>query len=145
MAANKAATVVPKVSGNAPKADFYVTPNGTAFSSTGHRYFGDEKTLNSAQQGILPAKENGMYFSFDKYDDALEAKDKLQIPYAPTYRASFDTLDNIDNFQIPKGKWNQADYFEPITKDFPNFGTGGATQGLINNHPVNIYDLYKMK
>ena len=27
-------------------------------------------------------------------------------------------------------KWGKADYLEPITKDFPEFGKGGATQAI---------------
>ena len=36
----------------------------------------------------------------------------------------------VDDVEIPKGKWGKADYLEPITKDFPEFGKGGATQAI---------------
>lgn len=45
-------------------------------------------------------------------------------------KASFDTLQIVDDIEIPKGKWGKADYLEPITKDFHEFGKGGATQAI---------------
>jgi len=80
----------------------------------------------------LSAKKGGAYVSFDKYDDAIIASDKLQIPYRPDYRVSGDTLDVIDDISIPKGDWGRASYLEPLTKDFKKFGPGNATQIIID-------------
>ena len=63
------------------RADFYVTPDGDVIPSTGYRYSARNVTdLMDARSGNLPARESGMYFSFDSYDDAIIAQNKLQIP-----------------------------------------------------------------
>ena len=54
-----------------------------------------------------------------------------------TAKVSFNTLQIIDDIGVPYG-------LEPITQDFPQFGSGGATQvithskiDLIINYPKN--------
>jgi hypothetical protein len=127
------------------KTDFYVTPSGTAVPSTGQRYFArNPELLQSAKDGVLPARSNGMYFSFDKIDDAIIAQGKLQIPYRPEYRVSFDTLQIIDDIKVPNGDWGRASYLEPLTKDFMQYGPGKATQAITNS-PVNISEIYKLR
>ena len=98
-----------------------------------------------AKKGYIEARSDGMYFSFDKIDDSIIAQGKLQIPYRPEYRISFDTLNIIDDINIPKGKWGTASYFEPITKDFKNFGPGGATQMVTYARISSILELFKLR
>lgn len=68
---------------------------------------------------------------FDKMDDAIIAQGKLQIPYRPEYRISFNTLNIIDDIHIPEGKWGTANYLEPIIRDFKMFGRRCNTSGNI--------------
>ena len=79
--------------------------------------------------GQIPS---GNYYSFAKIDDMTQASSKLQVPHDARYRADFDTLPYVDKTRIPNGDWSKADYLEPITKDFPGFGQGGATQAVID-------------
>jgi hypothetical protein len=41
------------------------------------------------------------------------------------------------NLKIPHGRFGSADYLEPITKDYPEFGTGGAIQA-ISRRPIKL-------
>ena len=69
---------------NNKSADFYVTPNGDAMPSTGYRYSARRvSVIQNARKGYMEARNDGMYFSFDKLDDAITAQGKLQIPYRP--------------------------------------------------------------
>ncbi|WP_161632846.1 hypothetical protein ACTACG_06125 [Pseudomonas syringae] len=43
-----------------------------------------------------------------------------------------DTEQILDDVRIPQGQWGKADYLEPITVDFPQCGSGGATQAITN-------------
>lgn len=52
------------------------------------------------------------------------------MPHDAAIRLEFDTSQILDDVRIPKGAWGQADYLEPLTKDFPQFGEGGATQAV---------------
>lgn len=113
------------------KPMFYVKPTGEAIPSTAYRYVGsDAKYLDDfVKNGQIPS---GNYYSFDKIDDMTQASSKLQVPHDARYRAEFDTLPYVDKTRIPNGDWGKADYLEPITKDFPGFGQGGATQAVID-------------
>lgn len=46
------------------------------------------------------------------------------------------TLQLADDLRIPHGEWGQADWLEPVTKDFPEYGEGGATQAVTNQRIV---------
>ena len=128
------------------QADFYVMPNGDVAPATGYRYsVRNISIIQNAKKGYIGARNDGMYFSFDKIDDSIIAQGKLQIPYRPEYRISFDTLNIIDDINIPKGKWGTASYFEPITKDFKNFGPGGATQMVTYARISSILELFKLR
>jgi len=50
-------------------------------------------------------------------------------------------LDYINDMSIPRGNWGQANYFEPIVRDFPQYGSGGATQAIVNNN-INITNIW---
>jgi hypothetical protein len=93
--------------------------------------------MSYAKSGILPAKRGGIYVSFDKIDDAIIASDKMQIPYRPDYRVSGNSLDIIDEMQIPLGEHGRAGSLEPLTKDFPNFGPGKGSQVVVTG-PVRV-------
>ena len=34
----------------------------------------------------------------------------------------------VDDVRVPYGKWGTAEHLEPIVKDYPQLGQGGATQ-----------------
>ena len=128
------------------RPDFYVAPNGDVIPATGYRYSARNVLLiQNAKKGYMVARSDGMYFSFDKIDDAIIAQGKLQIPYRPEYRISFDTLDILDDLHIPKGNWGRANYLEPITKDFKIFGPGGATQAVTYSKIKSIIDISKLR
>ena len=55
----------------------------------------------------------------------------------PSHWVSFDTLPLIDDLMIPSGRWNTTNVLEPITKTFPEWGKGGATQA-ITNQPIRV-------
>ena len=55
----------------------------------------------------------------------------------PTLRVEFDTAQILDDVRIPQGMWGEADHLEPLTRDFPQFGSGGATQA-ITNRPIQV-------
>ena len=50
-----------------------------------------------------------------------------------SYKVSFDTLQIVDDISVPHGKWGTADYLEPITRDYPEYGPGGATQAITHS------------
>ncbi len=87
------------------------------------------------------------YISFNDVSNlsSEEAKDLLQLPRAPTHVVKFDTLQIIDDIQIPNGKWGTNGISEPITSTFPEWGSGGATQAItksvININPTDIIKL----
>ena len=51
----------------------------------------------------------------------------------------------IDDIRIPNGEWGKASWLEPITKDNPIYGPGGATQAVTNQKIIldNLEDLLK--
>lgn len=110
--------------------DFYITPSGKAIPATGYRYVSKEAPYLDELKSTktIPANSNGTYFSFDNFDTPNPKA--LQVPHDASVKACFDTLQIVDDVEIPMGKWGKADYLEPITKDFPEFGKGGATQAI---------------
>lgn len=113
-------------------ADFYVTPDGNVIPATGYRYMpSDASYIDELKKTMeIPARADGTYISFDKFD--TPSSGKLQVPHDAALRGSFDTLQIVDDVKIPHGEWGKADWLEPITKDFPDFGEGGATQAVTN-------------
>ena len=75
---------------------------------------------------------------------AEQIKSELQIKYPPTHIGEFDTLQIIDDIHIPYGEWGTAKHLEPITKDFPRYGKGGATQAITNT-PIKDFKLKEIK
>ena len=131
----------------AKKVDFYVKPTGEVIPATGYRYI----SKNSGYLNILrtnmeiPINKKGTYLSFNKYD--IPAKNFLQTPHDASIRLEFNTLQIIDDIRIPYGKWGTQNYLEPLTKDYLEYGAGGATQ-VITNKSIKIdtiKDLNKTK
>lgn len=128
------------------KPMFYVRASGEAIPSTGFKYV-DSKSLDIQKiisEGHLPARSLERpphYGSFNKFDNSDDAINALQLPKNvdgqllndARYRVEFDTLQLADELKIPNGKWGEASYLEPITKDFTGFGDGGATQVIFRN------------
>lgn len=112
------------------KTDFYVKPNGEIVPATGYRYMPAEASYMDSLKNTMeiPANPSDTYITFDKFD--VPTPGRLQVPHDAAIRGSLDTLQIIDDIRIPNGKWGQASWLEPITKDFPKYGPGGATQAL---------------
>ena len=125
------------------KTDFYVTPSGDVVPATGYRYISENVPyLDDMTKSMkIPANANGTYFSFNNYDIANPGA--LQVPHNASIKVSFDTLQIIDDISIPYGNWGKASHLEPITRDFPQFGPGGATQ-VITHSEINIMNIDKL-
>ncbi len=90
--------------------------------------------------GKIPQNANKTYFSLDKYDDPIVAIDKMQLNVEATdaiWRLEFETNQIINSSSFPKGKWNNANYFEVTTRSYPDFGSGGASQ-FITQSEINL-------
>lgn len=72
----------------------------------------------------------GTYTTFDDITNktSQEVKSLLQLENEPSHVATFDTLQIMDDINIPKEKWGMSVNLEPITSSFPDLGSGGATQ-----------------
>ncbi|MFK3799587.1 hypothetical protein [Pseudomonas sp. NPDC088444] len=126
--------------GNGGKAlpDFYTRASGETIPSTGYRYVSSDAPYlqELISSGKIPANERGTYFSFDNLESG--AAGKLQVPHDAAIKIEFDTKQILDDVKIPNGQWGKADYLEPITTDFPQFGPGGATRQLLQNQSLLI-------
>jgi len=125
---------------------FYVNAAGKAIPATAYRHFGSEsldfvKNIIVKNRSIPEHPGAGNYITFNKYDDAAVARNALQIKHDARYRITIDTLNNINDLHIPHGNWGNADWLEPITKDMPQFGSGGASQAVTNNALSNILEV----
>jgi len=98
--------------------------------ATGYRYMPAEASYMESLKNTMeiPANPSGTYITFDKFD--VPTPGRLQVPHDASICGSFDTLQIIDDIRVPNGKWGQASWLEPITKVFPKYGPGGATQAL---------------
>ena len=99
--------------------------------------------------GIIPEQigQGQTYFSLDKIDDPLIAIDKMQLNAKyidAVWRAEFDANQLINKTHIPKAKWNNAEYMEVLTRSYPNFGKGGATQ-FITQSQIKLKRLINLK
>lgn len=127
----------------AGRPDFYVRPNGDVIPSNGYRYLSENASyLNELQQTMtIPANAEGTYFTFENYCRANPGA--LQTPHDASVKATFDTLQIIDDIAVPYGKWGTAPYLEPITQDYKQFGPGGATQ-VITHLKIVLDDIVKL-
>ena len=122
------------VSGRRP--DFYVAPNGDVIPATGYRYMTRKaKYISKLRKTmVIPSNEGDTYITFDRFD--IPSPRRLQVPHDASIRGTFDTLQLADDLRIPHGEWGQADWLEPVAKDFPEYGEGGATQAVTNQRIV---------
>lgn len=117
-----------KATGTTP--NFYTSASGETIPATGYRYVSSDAPYlqDLLSHGTIPANSRGTYISFDNLGQG--AAGKLQVPHDAAIKIEFDTKQILGDVQIPKGQWGKADYPEPITNDFPQFGPGGATQAV---------------
>jgi hypothetical protein len=133
------------------KTDFYARPNGDVIPARGYRYVSSDAPYvdQLLRDGTIPPNPKGTYISFDNYEaaEAAEAaRSHLQVPHDARYKVEFDTKQILDDVRIPRGNFGAADYLEPLTKDFPEFGVGGATQavttrGIFGGKVVDLSDV----
>lgn len=117
---------------NFQKTDFYIKPNGEVIPAKGYRYIPSEAPYLSELRttGSIPARVDNTYISFNNFSSPKEASSHLQVPHDGRIKVEFDTAQILDDIQIPRGKWGDADWLEPITKDYPEYGKGGAYQAI---------------
>ena len=122
------------ISSRRAQPDFYVRPNGDVIPSTGYHHYssGFDKLDDLVSSGYVPPNSKGTYLTFDEYNSHVIASTRLQVPHDARIRVEVDMLQIIDGVRIPQGKWGTASYLEPITRDFPKHGLGGATQVITN-------------
>ena len=99
------------------------------------------------KSGKIPENVNDIYFSLDRIDDPLKAIDKMQLNAEKTdavWRLEFDANQLIGKTSFPKAKWNKAEYIEVITRSYPNFGKGGATQ-FITKSEIRLKRMINLK
>jgi len=118
------------VKGYGDHPDFYTRTSGETIPSIGYRYVSSDSPYlqDLLSTGIIPANGRGTYISFD--NPGSGAAGKLQVPHDAAIKIEFDTKQILNDVNIPQGQWGKADYLEPITSDFPQFGPGGATQAV---------------
>ena len=107
--------------------DFYVKPNGDCIPSIGYRYM-DSK---GAAEALSIGSQYSTYIGFHKFESAKMARESFQV--SPVWsdckvRGQFNTLQAIDDLYIPLEKGNIGPKLEPITKSYPEYGTGGIPQ-----------------
>ncbi|MDH5763131.1 MAG: PKD domain-containing protein, partial [Nitrospinota bacterium] len=114
-----------------------------------YRYVNDWKgiikDLPSGTKGLTKHEGNGWYSTFNKYDAAADAKSALQLRPDRTgrYRIEFDMTPDIGkNTKVPYGKEYDSPDLEPVTRDFPDRGSGGATQVLVENVEIPIREIW---
>jgi hypothetical protein len=106
--------------------------NITAIKSNGYRYSSFEPPSGwSNFTGILPARPEGRYVSFDFFDNKFIATDRLYLPLetsAPKYRFEFETSEVASTSRMARGVGDSApNFFEPATRDIPNTFPGAGT------------------
>lgn len=99
--------------------------------------------------GVIPEQigQGQTYFSLDKIDNPVIAIDKMQLNAKKTdavWRAEFDAAQLIGRSSFPKGKWNNAEYIEVLTRSYRDFGDGGASQ-FITQSQIKLKRLVNLK
>ena len=101
----------------------------------------------AANGGKLPLHPNreGQYFTLEgSYANGADAKNALQLPRpAGEYlgRIEFDIAPVKDKIRVPRGENDTADFLEPLTRDFGEFGEfglGGSPQLLLDSEEVPV-------
>lgn len=120
------------VAGAVDRPRFYSKSTGEIVPATGYRHISSSAPYlkDLIATGKIPASKAGTYFTFDSIDSG--AKDKLQVPHDAAIRLEFDTNQVLDDVRVPQGEYGRGEFREPITKDYKEFGSGGATQAITN-------------
>ena len=83
----------------------------------------------------------------DKIDNPIEAIDKMQLnkKYSDAiWRLEFDTEQLLGKVKFPKTKWDSAEYIEVLTRSYPDFGFGGASQ-FITQSKIKLTRMINLK
>lgn len=119
---------------NFKKTDFYVRPNGEIIPAKAYRYVPSTAPYREelVRTGRVPENSNGTYLSFNKYDQPGIARDRLQLyeKNDAAIRIELDTKQVLEDVRILRGRYGTADHLEPLTKDYPEYGVGRATQAV---------------
>lgn len=128
------------------KADFYVNSHGETLPSTGYRYMRyleDDGTVNRYVANTIQSKTSpGSYFGFSDFSSGSAARSAFQIKGPELgqswsdarLKGTFDTLQLFDNNTgqidafVPRELGGNGPDLEPITKAYPEYGSGGAHQ-----------------
>lgn len=118
-------------------SNFYAREDGSIIPANGYRYIdsNDGRLSQYLADGEIPASTGkGTYVSFNDYDNMETASNSLQMKSLndARYKIEFDTGQIAEEIKIPNGNWGKSDWLEPMTKDYPEFGDGGATQAVTN-------------
>ena len=107
---------------------------------------GDRGSRDVAGNAVGGHPDEGLYCTFDSFDESLAAKSRLQLPTANTarYRIEFETLPLKQNAYVPYGRLDNAEWFEPIARDFPELGNGGGSQFLIKDSEISIKRVFDL-
>lgn len=97
-------------------------------------------------QGLIEASPTQFpgYATLDKIEDAALAKSILQLPKEPTWVAEFSSSQIINDVRFPTAKFNNSNYYEVLTRSYPEWGIGGGSQ-FITNSQIKITRLKNLK
>ena len=117
----------------------------------GYRYIGSQANYieEIKKTGIIPPMKGNdfTYFSLEKYDNPNEAISKLQLNEKKTdaaWCAEF-SVDQINTSVVfPKANWNDAPNIEVITRSYPQYGEGGASQ-FVTQESIKLKRLINLK
>ena len=116
-----------------------------------YRHIGSDVNYldNLKKTGIIPEQigQGKTYFSLDKIDNPIEAIDKMQLNKKyndAIWRLEFDTEQLLGKVKFPKAKWDGAEYIEVLTRSYPNFGSGGASQ-FITQSKIKLTRMTNLK
>ena len=76
--------------------------------------------------------------------NALRVQSILQLPKKPTWVAEFSSSQILDDIRFPRAKFNNASYIEVLTRSYPEFGSGGASQ-FITQDQIKLKRLVNLK
>ncbi|MCW8901489.1 MAG: hemagglutinin repeat-containing protein [Gammaproteobacteria bacterium] len=138
--------LVTRKTANKKGIDFYVGPTGpeSTLPSVGYRYSrykNDDGTVNKYVDETFKTNETpGSYIGFENLNSGKEVRDLYQIrgpEMIPSWsdgrlKLKFDTLqlynEGKPNVRVPFEKGDTGLKLEPITKSYPEYGSGGKIQ-----------------
>ena len=118
-----------------------IQAEGYRYSNFDPRFDRDGNLLaGEPKLSTVDEPSGGWYTSFDKFDGNANAKSSMQLPPESTakYRLEFDYAAVKEKVRVPRGQHQDADFFEPLCKDFPQYGTGNSTQVIVEGVDVPI-------